>query len=100
VCQGRNQFRLGTCSPPPPPPQQSPPPGHVPGEGKACGPVTLGGGVKKHRGCPKGLQCRNNQCRKLEVELQGMPGKLAGHSNAVVRLGGYTHAARGGAAAI
>jgi hypothetical protein len=77
VCQGAGSLRLGTCVTPPPP-QPTPPPGQLPGEGQACGTIILGGGVKKHKGCLKGLKCQNNKCVKLEVELQGAPGKLAG----------------------
>ena len=73
LCQGRNQFRLGTCTPvPPPQPGSGLPPGHVPGEGQRCGRVNIGG-IIKQLGCPDNLQCRNNRCQKLQVDLRREP---------------------------
>jgi hypothetical protein len=35
------------------------------GEGGACGPRTLGGGVVKSIGCKRGLQCVHGRCQQL-----------------------------------
>jgi hypothetical protein len=35
------------------------------GVGAACGEVTFGGGIKKHIGCQRGLQCRFGRCERL-----------------------------------
>jgi hypothetical protein len=35
------------------------------GVGGVCGEVTLGGGITKHIGCQRGLQCRFGRCERL-----------------------------------